>query len=81
MGVGCAAIVDATGDGLGGLNDVGNGNADVFVDNPVHNYRLSMNIAENQPTANTKTIRVIIESNAPGGSKKSTYDFIKALLP
>ena len=70
-------IVDTNANGLAGLNDEGNGVADFFVNNPVHNYTVSMNIADNEPENNTKTVRVIVESNAPGGSKKAVYDFIK----
>ena len=57
------------------------GNDVVFVDDPVHHYTLSMNIADDTPVTNTKTIRVTVVSNAPGGSKTTPYDFIKARLP
>jgi len=86
-------IEDRTVDGEAGLNDEGNGNADIFVDNQIDHYTLSMNIVEypdtyTHPTdsfltelrRNTKTIRVIVESNAPGGSKSAPYDFRKARL-
>jgi len=74
------SLVDTNDNGESGLDNVGNGSADLFVDNPSGHYTVSMNVADNVPINNTKSIRVIVETQAPGGTKKTIYDFIKAQL-
>lgn len=73
------SLTDTNDNGASGLDNEGSA-ADFYMENQVDHYKLSMNIADDQPIANSKLVRVIVETRAPGGSKKTTYNFIKSRL-
>lgn len=78
-----ANLLDGNGNGLAGLNDVGNA-ADGTIASPDGNYVISWNIAEllapnpNDPSDSTlKTIRVIVERNDFGIIRQTVLNYYK----
>ncbi len=78
-------VKDENGDGIAGLDKEGAA-ADGTSTTPDGTHVVSWNIADmtesgpGSPSLNFKKIRVIVESNSPGGTKKTTYDYIKGQL-
>jgi prepilin-type N-terminal cleavage/methylation domain-containing protein len=58
-----ANLVDVDGDGLAGINDASAAAADQNTTDPSGKYNLFWNVADNTPTPNAKTIRVIVTWN------------------
>ncbi len=68
--------------GTAGLDEEG-ANADGTFTTPDGSHVLSWNFADMKDGSDLlhfKRIRVIVESNSPGGTKKTTYDYIKGQL-
>jgi len=72
-------FIDTKNYGMAGLDKEGSA-ADYYEENQTKGYKLSLNVAANKPVDDSKLIRLIVETQGPGGSKKTTYDFIKSEL-
>ena len=79
-----ARLTDDNGDGAAGLNNIAANADEAHPDNPIDaggvggiTYNVYMNIADDVPFQNTKTIRVIITWQDEGQSKRAFFDCIK----
>jgi len=65
-------------DGAAGLDDVGAGVADGFDTSPDGAIELSWNIADDEPMAGTKTIRIIVRKvMGPGQGTQLTMNYVR----
>lgn len=78
------SITDADNDGISGLDDCDESTSDgtnlnVEAGNLGKHYNIYWNVAEDQPVADTKTIRVIVSWQEGEADKQVKFDYIKAL--